>query len=394
MRPLYFFGLMAATFAIAATTPERSMARTTGILLADDKGTPLYAENSDQPRIPASITKLLTCLSALETLGPGYRFETWVGYDPGTTDVFIKGFGDPLFISEQIREVVDRLIQTTGAKSFNAIILDHSFFHPNITIPGTGQSKNPYDATTGALCANFNTISFKRKQNRVVSAEPQTPLLDIFKDEIRTTGLRQGRVLLSRHHRRLYPGLLVKAFLEEKGIPVTGPVTEGAFPAHLPIRFKFKSDFAMDRLIEKLLEFSNNFMANQLMLTMGAQEHGAPATLEKGVSHLAEFAETKLGLKNFILKEGSGVSRQNRFSPEQMLKILMAFMPHHQLLKQDANEFYKTGTLSDVRTRAGYFLGKDNRLYPFVIMVNQTKTGYADIRQKLKRIVLQTSTSR
>ncbi len=51
------------------------------------------------------------------------------------------------------------------------------------------------------------------------------------------------------------------------------------------------------------------------------------------------------------------------------------------------NEYYKTGTLSDVRTRAGYFEGHDNRLYPFVIMLNETRVGYENIRRELKQKV-------
>ncbi len=53
-------------------------------------------------------------------------------------------------------------------------------------------------------------------------------------------------------------------------------------------------------------------------------------------------------------------------------------------LRRDGKEFYKTGTLSDVRSRAGFIRGDDNRLYPFVIMLNQTSTGYDAIRRMLK----------
>ncbi len=374
---------------LVVCTPGLSKARTTGVLLSDDQAKTLYAHNADKLFIPASITKILTSTFVLETLSPGYRFETWVGYNPLNFDLYIKGFGDPLFISEQIQELVAKIIHITQTRSFRNIILDHGFFHPDISIPGTGKTKNPYDATTGALCANFNTLFCKwdKAENRFVSAEPQTPMLDIFKDEIKISGQTHGRILLSKHQRRLYPGLLIKAFLENKNIGVTGIVKEGACPDEPGIKFRFKSSFSLNQVIEKLLKFSNNFMANQLMLTMGAMEYGAPATLEKGVAHLKQFAEKKLGLKEFFLVEGSGLSRQNQFSPRQMLKILMAFMPHHSLMKKQGNQFYKTGTLSDVRTRAGYFVGEDARLYPFVIMINQTTTGYTDILRKLKNIV-------
>lgn len=128
-------------------------------------------------------------------------------------------------------------------------------------------------------------------------------------------------------------------------------------------------------------------MANQLILTMGADRQGSPATLEKGVNVLETFARKKLGLSNLIIAEGSGISRQNKISPNQMLQILMKFMPFHDLLTFKANEYYKTGTLSDVRCRAGFFLGEDKKLYPFVIMTNGENKGVDSIRQYLLRRV-------
>ena len=72
-----------------------------------------------------------------------------------------------------------------------------------------------------------------------------------------------------------------------------------------------------------------------------------------------------------------------------MLKILIEFMPFHSLLKNHGNDFFKTGTLHGVRTRAGYISGKDQRLYPYVIMVNQKNKGYESIRKDLNYRVSQ-----
>ncbi|WDP88937.1 MAG: D-alanyl-D-alanine carboxypeptidase [Desulfobacter sp.] len=376
-------------FLLLLCAPGISEGRQAGYLLADAQGKILYAENEDQLFIPASITKILTSLAALETLGRDYRFETWIGYAPEMRNLYIKGFGDPLLISEQIQKMAHELVRQNGFRTLNNIILDHSFFSQNIVIPGTGESNNPYDATTGALCANFNTLYFKwdKSQKTYVSAEPQTPLPSIFQAEIGKSGLNQGRILLALPHRRLYPGLLAKTFLKNEGVMVRGEINEGTFPPKDVVRLNFKSGFTLAEAVEKLLRFSNNFMANQIMLSMGAIQCGAPATLEKGVDHLNSFSKNRLGLKGYKLAEGSGLSRRNRFTPRQMLKILMAFMPYHRLMRTQGNEFYKTGTLSDVKTRAGYFRGKDERLYPFVIMVNHSNKGYSSIRRLLKEKV-------
>ncbi|MBU0973225.1 MAG: D-alanyl-D-alanine carboxypeptidase [Proteobacteria bacterium] len=365
-----------------------------GLLLADDRGNILFSQNPDTPFTPASILKMFTSLAAVDAFGTDHRFKTLFAYDKISKNLYIKGFGDPLFISEVIRDLTDQIRLKTKARVINHIILDSSFFNSDITIPGTGTSSNPYDATTGALCANFNTISFKWDPGlkKFISPEPQTPLLPDFLGDIKRSGQKQGRILLSSEQRQAYPGLLIQYFLAKRGIPVNGSVKQGRFDNALSPIFAFESPFTLEQILQKLLKYSNNFMANQLMLAMGAKKKGGPATLEKGVLTMEAFGREKLGLTRFAIAEGSGLSRENKISPDQMLKVLMQFMPLHPLLTQEKNEYYKTGTLSDVRCRAGFIRGNDNRLYPFVIMINEKEKGYAKIRQELLKKVFRIST--
>jgi D-alanyl-D-alanine carboxypeptidase/D-alanyl-D-alanine-endopeptidase (penicillin-binding protein 4) len=368
-----------------------------GILVTDDTGRILFSQNPDTPMVPASILKILTSLAALTHLGPDFHFTTLAALDPDTHTLYVRGQGDPLFVSEAILSFCRRVKEKTGVKEIRKIVVDQSFFAQNIQIPGTGRSLNPYDATIGALCANFNTIHFTwdAAAQTHVSAEPQTPLLDIFKKQIRKTGLQQGRILVEKQVRPLYPGLLMAHFFKTLGVDVTGPVEPGPFPVHAwtdgttempdtpdtldtldPLNSRgisilaLPSPYRLEQVVEKLLTHSNNFIANQVMLAMGARTFGEPAILDKGVRVLTDFARKELGWQQMQLVEGSGLSRKNRVTASQMGKLLQAFMPLHRLLKRTGTQYYKTGTLSDVRSRAGYFLGKDNRLYPFVIIHN------------------------
>jgi D-alanyl-D-alanine carboxypeptidase/D-alanyl-D-alanine-endopeptidase (penicillin-binding protein 4) len=377
--------IILVTAFICFSQPVLAMENHTGVLLANDKGEILYSRNKDTQFTPASILKIFTSLAAVDSLGMNHRFKTLYAYDRTSKNLYIKGFGDPLFISEVIKDLCQQILEKTKARTINNIIIDQEFFSGDIHIPGTGNSLNPYDATTGALCANFNTISFKKDpmHKGYVSAEPQTPLLSDFMEDIRASGQSRGRILLSPEQRIDYPGLLIKFFLTKKGAQVNGLVKQGGFDYTQSQVFTFESPFTLDQVIQKLLKHSNNFIANQLVLTMGANKYSFPATLEKGVLVLETFAREKLGLKDLIITEGSGLSRKNRISPNQMLKILMAFMPYHILLQHEGNEYYKTGTLSDVRTRAGFIQGKDKRLYPFVIMINKKNKNYDSISRDL-----------
>ncbi|WP_035241999.1 D-alanyl-D-alanine carboxypeptidase/D-alanyl-D-alanine-endopeptidase [Desulfobacter vibrioformis] len=373
-------------------------AQSSGIILSDDQGRTIYAKNPDKPLIPASTLKILTSLAAIRTLGPNFHFQTWAYYDKTTLNLYLKGFGDPLFISEEItkfaHQISSHIFKQVSEGRFSSavirnIIVDQTYFTPRITIPGAGSSANPYDATNGALCANFNTIFLKwNSQNKqYISAEKQTPFPDILAQQITPGSKKADRMLLSYELRQDYPGILMHYFLKESGIKITGTVQEGVFAGSAKECIVYTSSFSLADIVKKLLEFSNNFIANQLMLTMGARISSPPATLEKGTAALNTFAEETLGLRGVSIIEGSGLSRRNQVTPAQMRDILIAFMPWYEFLKKDGNEFYKTGTLSDVRSRAGFFLGKDDRLYPFVIMLNQTSTGYDAIRALLKEKV-------
>src|SRR5215208_5175355 len=58
--------------------PEYKAARW-GLLVVDaESGKAVYEQNPDKLFLPASVTKLFTCATALAELSPDYRFETAV----------------------------------------------------------------------------------------------------------------------------------------------------------------------------------------------------------------------------------------------------------------------------------------------------------------------------
>ena len=365
-----------------------------GIVLADEHGNILYSQNREKQFVPASILKILTSLAAVQILEKDYRFPTDYFFDESSKNLYIKGFGDPLFTSEVIEQLCDEI--SLKVKLIHHIILDQTYFSEQIRVPGKGNSLNPYDAPVGALCANFNTIMFKWSvsEGRFISAEPQTPLLSVFHDDIKKTKLKKGRIILSKQQSLLYPGLLLKYFFEKNNIKVTGSVLQGKFEVKEEKKCSFLSPFEIKDVVQKLLKYSNNYIANQLLLTIGAKTYGAPATLEKAINALKLHSKQNLKLDHFTILEGSGLSRSNLISPDQMLKVLIEFMPFHSLLNFRSNEFFKTGTLLGVRTRAGYISGNDNRLYPYVIMVNKKNKGCESIRKNLINIIFQMNKNR
>ena len=135
--------------------------------------------------------------------------------------------------------------------------------------------------------------------------------------------------------------------------------------------------------------YSNNFTANQLLLTTGMERFGPPASLKKGRIAVQEYLTKELRIPSdqFYIAEGSGISRKNHLTPDAILLMLKAFLPFQHLLPREKNIPYKTGTLKGVYSMAGY-LSVSDPLY-FVILLNQ-KINH---REKIRDILLKTDFS-
>ncbi len=357
------------------------------VLVADHQGKVLFSKNADKQLVPASTLKILTSLVAIHHLGRNFRFITEF-YTDEDSNLKIKGYGDPLLISEILAEISE----TLGEKieKFNDLVLDNSYFEYPITVPGVTSSFKAYDATNGALCVNFNTVYFKRiKKGKYISAEPQTPLTRFALKRIRKSGQRKGRITFSPENNEtaLYTGHLFKYFLEKQEIKSNGRIRMGKVQEKDTLICKYESDFSLEHVISKLLDHSNNFIANQVLLAAGAKAYGPPGTLEKGVRAAYAYIKSVSGAENISIVEGSGISRKNRISANNMLRLLEKFEPFHALMRNDGREFYKTGTLSGISTRAGYIEDGKGGLYRFVVLINTSGKSAKKITKKLMGVL-------
>jgi D-alanyl-D-alanine carboxypeptidase/D-alanyl-D-alanine-endopeptidase (penicillin-binding protein 4) len=349
-----------------------------GVLVADAENRPLFAVNADKRLVPASILKIATAAAAMHYLGPTHRFATEFRLSP-EHDLYVVGKGDPYLVSEELELIVHQL-KSKGLSKVRDVYLDDRYFQANLILHGTMRSINPYDAYNGALCVNFNTIFVRITQDgKVQSAEPQTPLTGLA----RTVALKSGqsgevRINLSESPEKClqYAGELIKAFLEMGSIRVEGKVAEAERDStDFPRFYLHHSSKDLEETSREMFKYSNNFIANQIFLSMGAARYGPPATVEKSQLVMADFFGF-LGLPRLKVEEGSGLSRRNRITATQMVAVLNHFRPHRDLLPNEGRVWFKTGTLSDVKSMAGY-LGLDNsRSLSFVIMLNGRHFSY------------------
>lgn len=366
----------------------RSMAgKNDAVLLTTETGKPVFSYNSRQKLIPASTLKVLTALAALHYLGPEYRFPTEF-YLTEARDLIIKGYGDPMLVSEAAADIAKVL--KSRINRIRDIVLDDTYFKSPLEIPGVAaDTVQPYNAPNGAFCVNFNTVNFKTRNGRIVSAEPQTPMLPVALSRIKENNLSAGRILLSDHSGEavVYAGQLFRHFFARAGIAISGNIREGTLkPQKADLIYRHASEYPLTEIIRKLFKYSNNYMANQILLAAGAKVHGPPATLEKGVSLLSRYCEKHLAVKEIELAEGSGISRNNRVSAEMFEKILDAFTPYYDLMPDTDSIYYKTGTLDGIQTRVGYIESGEG-LYRFVILLNTKGKRTEPILSEIKKLI-------
>jgi D-alanyl-D-alanine carboxypeptidase/D-alanyl-D-alanine-endopeptidase (penicillin-binding protein 4) len=380
------FWLVLAGASKAAPTAIKGLGPQDALLVIDPSGQIVFSHNPDQPMVPASTLKVLTSLAALHYLGATHRFHTDFFLDRHNA-LGIKGYGDPLLVSEVISDITQRLAEKLPPQ-INGMLLDTSYFSGPMTIPGVSATTNPYDAPVGALCANFNTVFFTHSSGQLKSAEEQTPLLPMVLNRIRRSGLKEGRIILSHNHDEatLYAGNLFRHFLDQAGVAVRGAVqvTTNGLPEESLI-YRHASPYDLAQIIKRLLEYSNNFTANQLLLAMGAQCYGPPATLDKGVRALAVYARNEIGILKGVFVEGSGISRHNRLSVRDMVAVLAHFSPHAHLLSHEGQEYFKTGTLRGIRTRAGYIEVKPGEFYRFALFRNRSGQNTGPVMRQIHR---------
>jgi serine-type D-Ala-D-Ala carboxypeptidase/endopeptidase (penicillin-binding protein 4) len=326
-------------------------------LVVDAKGDELVAQNADAPFVPASVTKIVTAWLAMEVLGGDYRFETRFYLDNKRV-LYVRGGGDPFLISEELAPLASALVGAIGKQPITGVVVDGSYYPANLRIPGIENSDEAYNALNTALAVNFNTIAAVRNGNTVRSAEQQTPITPLAISQFLAHGPKKGtgRISLSQDPAvsLQYAGELIAAFIAQAGGRVTGKVSIGGVPAGLQPVYVHRQSRPLQEILVDLLRASNNYTANQVFLEIGAHRFGGPVSLEKSLKVANEML-TAHGLATAIhMEEGSGISRNNRFTARGLAQVLELFAPHADMLHGHDGGTNKTGTMAGVSTLAGY----------------------------------------
>jgi len=341
------------------------------VYVVDAKGQVLAAHNEDRSFTPASTLKVVTTLLAAEHLGLDNHFETdlYVVED----QLVVRGKGDPFLVSEELDLLAAALAPKLEGQTLKGVVIDDSWFVEGITIPGVTSTTEPYDALNSATAVNFNTINVVVKSGAVSSAEEQTPLTALAKEVALREGVQgKNRINIGKSNAdaQRYAGELIAAKLRAAGVTIGDAVTSGHAPADSPPLHTHQNSRTIGEVCGAMLYYSNNYIANQVFLAVGAAVKGAPANLDKSVEVANAYIAAHPELTGIEMVEGSGISYKNQATSAAFAAALALFEPHKALLRVRHESAHKTGTLKVTKSVVGYAQTREHGEVRYVVSLD------------------------
>ena len=416
----------------------------------DSNVAPLLSHRANVPMNPASVMKLVTTFSALDMLGPDFTWQTSfytngkLGNGVLQGDLIIHGGGDPKWVLERIEENF-KTLQVLGVRHITGdIILDNSVFEltKKHEADFDGEHLSPYNSTPDGLLVNFKAIILtftpdELTQTVRVKSEPPIAGVSIdstvpmgnnscgdWRSGLRADFTHPDRISFAgsysaRCGEKVWPiaysdpatfaARVVKAMYNAAGGRLDGQVRTGTLPTSAVLLYHAPS-LPLSQIIADVNKFSNNVMAQQVFLSLSAQESkdnllGKISQKLKGsfnksrdvVKHWWQrhFGKNKSQTTEPELENGSGLSRSERITAHSLSELLhtAAKHPHADVFAKSlsiagvdgtaanmakrgvANASIgqaqlKTGTLRDVVSIAGYATAQSGQRYSVVGIIN------------------------
>jgi D-alanyl-D-alanine carboxypeptidase/D-alanyl-D-alanine-endopeptidase (penicillin-binding protein 4) len=346
---------LAGTRAALSRSMGASGARSGALVVDLATGRTLYASRATTPRVPASVTKLFTTSAALRGLGPHARLATEVLTDgpvleDGTLegDLYLRGAGDPSFGTTDL-EALARGVAATGLEEVDGrVVGDEAAFDRRRGPPSSHYATSGY---VGPLSA----LSFNR-------------------------GLTGIRAPFFQASPGLFAAQALERALRRAGVAVRARARTGVTPATAVALVRHAGPPLAD-LVARTNRPSDNYYAETLLKVLGARLGRGGSTRAGTAVVRAEMG--RLGIAPRVV-DGSGLSRSNRTSPAQVVRLLrvMAADPvagppleasfpvagrsgtltgRMRRTPAAGNCMAKTGTLNSVSALAGYCTAADGR---------------------------------
>jgi D-alanyl-D-alanine carboxypeptidase/D-alanyl-D-alanine-endopeptidase (penicillin-binding protein 4) len=396
---------------------------------------PLLRYNADVPRNPASVLKLVTTFAALDRLGPAHTWATRVWTDGEldlatgrlSGDLVVHGGGDPWLTLERFWTLL-RDLRAKGLRDIDGdLVIDRSLFDLPAEDPGAFDNRplRAYNVSPDPFLVNLKAVRFTivRRPGRSrpeVLVEPPLANLRVV-NQIRDaqgpcrgyqrgvavqaarepdTIVFSGRFPTGCSEYSLYRSVMsaesfawgvFKSLWGELGGSISGSLRTDFAPVDEP-PFHVMRSISSAEVVHRVNKYSNNVMARTLVLTVGLEQAGAPATLEKGRAAVTDSLRAAgVSTRGLFIDNGSGLSRDSRLSARTLGEMLGAAWRHRYMPEFIASmpvsgedgtlrrrlggstvgqAHMKTGRLQDVSSIAGYVQSRSGQRYAVVVLHN------------------------
>jgi D-alanyl-D-alanine carboxypeptidase/D-alanyl-D-alanine-endopeptidase (penicillin-binding protein 4) len=375
----------AASLAATKKVLQREMARAgaySGAYAVDlGSGTELYASRADVGRMPASVNKLYTTAGALLRYGGDGHLTTTVlsaglPDETGTItgNLVLRGGGDPTFNGASVTTLAKQLAQAGLKRVEGRVVGDESAFDAFRGVPASGYALTGEVGPLSALSYNHGRTG---KAAPYFQASPAKFTADAFE----------------------------KA-LEHEGVEVTGAARAGLTPEGMTPLSELPSP-PVSAIIRLMNQPSDNYIAEMLIKGLGAQFGAAGSTTAGGT--VIKQAIAPFGIDPTVV-DGSGLSRQDRTSPRQIVQLLksmdesesgVAFDESLPVVGRNGTMYNrmrgtaaqdrchaKTGTLHDVSALAGFCNTTGGERVAFALLMNRVNPSAARALQDRMTVAL------
>ncbi|MEM8876001.1 MAG: D-alanyl-D-alanine carboxypeptidase/D-alanyl-D-alanine-endopeptidase [Planctomycetota bacterium] len=417
------------------------------VVKLDDKPRVVAGHNADSPMLPASNMKLVTTAATLHYLGPDFRFRTLLVEREvnGRREVGVIGDGDPTIGDSELlaqfgwttTTTLDqwaRILEPGG--DIGALLVDDSVFDQEYMHPRWGQRDQvrPYGAQVGGLNLNANCVDFYVQPrgngqrvgyrlspptgyasitNRCVKGSKNAVILDRILGTNRITlagqtnaRREQGPLRITIDNPTAFFGVVLRERIEAAGIAVDGtPMQDRALREDLingigGWRHIGGLETKLSVVLARVNKSSENLYAEALVKRIGHHVTGESGSWDNGNAAIASYLAA-LGFQDgedFVLSDGSGLSRGNRVTPRLLTACIAdafgrfgtTFVNSLAVAGKDGTisrrfgrhpdmvgkVFAKSGYISGVYTLSGV-VHTDAGWYAFSILVNNARGGAA-----------------
>lgn len=407
-----------------------------GLFVAKGKDV-VFENQSTQKFVPASLSKLFTAIAALKVFSPEQRGITELRATSSVRDgslngpLYIKGYGDPSFISEQMWILVNNLTRSGVTKIKGPIIVDSKIFDDKY-FDDSRQSvreDRAYDSPVSGLPFNWNTVNVYLSPNEKVGGplkihiDPENDYFTLINKTTTVSGNKPAAIVIDKQPDKIgekiivsgsmgihqpesvkfasvtYPDLWVGKnliqFLKQRGITVENDKVISQKTPDDSVLLSSVNGWTFFEVMDGMLKFSNNFLAEMLTKNIAISRGAKQGEIAKGVSLIKEILETNYDLKksSYDFISPSGFSMQNKVAPRDLGMLLSKVhndfaissyllsamaVPQSEgtlskrmmSLKESKLVRGKTGLLSGVTGLAGYAANSKGEVFSFVFVYN------------------------